>query len=175
MGMEFTIPPENGAVSFRRFVEDDIMLTYTWVSNPWYTGDFAGSAAPTLETHLRYFEGVLVDKTQVFLAVCADGKHIGNAGLKYFDGDTCECWYYIGDEGQRGKGYAREIVRLLCLVAFSIDGIDRVKARVLQTNARSSRALLSNGFLEDAILEDGVGRKFVMYVKVRCGFEDGLA
>jgi len=52
------------------------------------------------------------------------------------------------NELQRGKGYAKEIVNLLCRVAFSIEGVVRVKASVLKSNPKSSKALLSNGFNE---------------------------
>lgn len=84
-------------------------------------GKFAGSAVPTPGTHRRHFENVLVDHEQVFFAVCVSEFFIGNAGLKYFEGDCCECWYSIVNELQRGKGYAKEIVNLLCRVAFSIE------------------------------------------------------
>lgn len=144
-------------------ISDDVAKTYDWVSNPWYTGDFAGSAVPTPEAHRRYFEMVLADHEQVFFAVCVGGLHIGNAGLKYFVGDSCECWYYIGSEAQRGKGYANEIVSLLCRVAFSIEGVNRVKARVLTTNQKSSKALLSNGFCERGRFTDEKDRDFIMY------------
>ena len=163
--MEFRIPLPTENVSLRRFHSDDVSRTYAWVSRPWYTNDFAGSASPTPETHQKYFENVLTENNQVFLAVCAEGKHIGNAGLKYFDGASCECWYYIGDESKRGKGYANLIVDLLCQVAFSIKGINRVKARVLMTNSRSSKALLLNGFKERGMLSDEKGRNFILYEK----------
>lgn len=175
MRAEYRIPPPDGAVSLRRFTEDDVMRTYGWVTKPWYTGDFAGSATPTPESHRKYFEAVLKDRGQVFLAVCANGRHMGNAGLKYFNGCSCECWYYIGDENQRSKGYANRIVRLLCCVAFSIEGIERVKARVLSANVRSAKALLSNGFVEVGRFNDELGREFIMYVKEGEGHAGRLA
>lgn len=154
MHMMFCIPLPDVDISLRPFSPNDIELAYEWVSNSWYTGEFAGSAAPTPESHRKYFEDVLADRGQIFLAVCAGGTHIGNAGLKYFNGTSCECWYYIGDETQRGRGYANAIVRLLCRVAFSVKGIDCVKARVLTTNPKSSKALLSNGFEECGMFSD---------------------
>lgn len=53
--MECCIPLPFGRVSFRRFVSYNVAMTYDWVPNPWYTGDFAGSAVPTPEAHRRYF------------------------------------------------------------------------------------------------------------------------
>ena len=73
-------------------------------------GKFAGSAVPTPGTHRRYFENVLVDHRQVSFAVCVSEFFIGSAVLKYFGGDSCECWYYIVNELQRGKGYAKEML-----------------------------------------------------------------
>lgn len=87
----------------------------------------------------------MVDHRQVSFAVCVGEFFIGSAVLKYFEGDSCECWYYIVNELQRGKGYAKEIVNLLCRVAFSIEGVVRVKASVLKSNSMSSKVLLSNG------------------------------
>lgn len=163
--MMFRIPLSVGDVSLRPFSADDVERTYEWVSNPWYTEDFAGSAAPTPEAHRKYFENVLADCGQIFLAVCVDGVHIGNAGLKYFNGTSCECWYYIGDETQRGKNYANAIVRLLCQVAFSFKGVGCVRARVLTTNFKSSKALLSSGFEECGVLSGEKGRDFLIYEK----------
>ena len=124
------------------------MRTYDWVSNLWHTGDFTGSAVPTPGAHRRYFENDLVDHGQVSFAVCVGEFFIGSAGLKYFECVSCECCYYIVDELPRGKGYAKEIIKLLCRIAFSIEGAARVKASVLKTNPKSSKALLSNGFNE---------------------------
>lgn len=168
MNVMFCIPLPDGNISLRPFSVDDVERTYEWVSNPWYTGEFAGSAAPTPESHRKYFKSVLADCGQVFLAVCVDGTHIGNAGLKYFNGASCECWYYIGDEAQRGRNYANAIVRLLCRVVFSVKGIECVRARVLTTNLKSSRALLLNGFEECGMFSDEKGGDFVIYEKRKC-------
>lgn len=143
--MECCIPLPFGCASVRRFVFYDVAKTYDWVSDLWYTGDFTGSAVPNPGAHRRYFENVLVDHRQVSFAVCVGEFFICSAVLKYFEGDSCECWYYIVNELQRGKGYAKEIVNLLCRVAFSIEGVVRVKASVLKSNPKSSKALLSNG------------------------------
>lgn len=102
--MECYIPLPFGRVSLRRFISYNVARTYDWVSNPWYMGKFAGSAVPTPGTHRGYFENVLVDHEQVFFAVCVSEFFIGNAGHKYFEGACCECWYYIVNELQRGKG-----------------------------------------------------------------------
>ena len=100
---------------------------------------------PNPGAHRRYFENDLVDRRQVSFAVCVGEFFIGSAVLKYFESDSCECWYYIVNELQRGKGYAKEVVNLLCRVAFSIEGVVRVKASVLKSNSMSSKVLLSNG------------------------------
>lgn len=103
---------------------------------------------PNPGAHRSYFENDLVNHRQVSFAVCVGEFFIGSAVLKYFESDSCECWYYIVNELQRGKGYAKEIVNLLCRVAFSIEGVVRVKASVLKSNSKSSKALLSKGFNE---------------------------
>lgn len=171
--MECCIPLPFGRVSLQRFISYNVARTYDWVSNPWYMGKFAGSAVPSPGTHRRYFENVLVDHEQVFFAVCVSEFFIGNAGLKYFEGDCCEYWYYIVNELQRGKGYAKENVNLLCRVAFSIEGVVRVKASVLKTNPKSSKALLSNGFTERGRFADEKKRVFIMYEKRNWQDENG--
>lgn len=77
------------------------------------------------------------------------------------------------NELQRGKGYAKEIVNLLCRVAFSIEGVVRVKACVLKTNPKSSKALLSNGFTERGRFVDEKKRIFIMYEKRNWQDENG--
>ena len=163
--MNYSIPNADGPLTLRAFTVDDVAKTFEWVTNPWYTGDFGGASIPTEDSHHTYFQGVLVDDGQIYLAVCVDGRHIGNAGLKYFEGDACECWYYIGDETQRGKGYANEIVKLLCEVAVTVDGLNTVKARVQKTNPKSWKALLTNGFVLQHAFTDSRGRECNMYAK----------
>lgn len=163
--MNYCMPKADGPLTLRPFTAEDVEKTFEWVTNPWYVGDFGGASIPTEETHRAYFKGVLTDDSQIYLAVCADGRHIGNAGLKYFEDDACECWYYIGDETQRGKGYANEIVRLLCEVALTVDGLNTVKARVQEANPKSWKALLANGFTHRYGFIDNRGRKANMYAK----------
>ena len=159
---------EEPFIKLRTLKEGDQERTFEWVTQPWYTEEFAGRAKPTRESHAAYFDNLKNDASQKYFAIECDGVHIGNAGLKYFEGDTCECWYYIGDTTYRGKGLSPRVVAQLVDYAFSELGIDVVKARIQERNVASVRAVTKNGFvLTNEPCQDFKGNATVVYAKFR--------
>lgn len=141
-------------ISLRRISLADNDRVYEWVKEPWYTQDFAGSSTPTRDSHDAYFEKILNDPKSFFLAVECNGKHIGNAGIKNICEGEGEIWYYIGDMEYRGRGLAKQLVAALIHFSKKQKEIDKLCARVLETNTKSIRALAANGFRPS---EEGFG------------------
>lgn len=147
------------SIRLRKISPADKDRVYEWVTNPWYTQDFAGSSSPTRDSHDAYFEKILNDPQSFFLAAECNGRHIGNAGIKSIEDGRGEIWYYIGDMEYRGKGLAKQIVAALISFSKEQGEIHKLCARVLETNEKSIKALAANGFRlseDDFGTHDGV-------------------
>lgn len=91
-----------------------------------------------------------------------DGRLIGLCVLANLDrrDGSAELGYWIGRE-HRGRGYAREALRLIMNLGFNRLGIGRIYAKVLVQNSRSSGLLESLSFKKaetkkEDILHNGV-------------------
>lgn len=157
-----------GEISLRKIKDDDVLRTFLWVTEPWYTDpcSFRGRAKPTWESHNNFFELVCSDSSQVYLAVDCDGIHIGNCGIRHLDTAECEIWYYIGDEAFRGRGLAKRIVDAVLHEAGRISCAKTVRASVAETNERSQRALTACGFeLSETRERSGPGGSQLLFRK----------
>ena len=87
-------------------------------------------------------------------AVEADGALIGHCALFGFEptAQTCELGITIGDKRYWGRGYGREIIRLLLDYAFRLRNQQRVFLKVHSRNERALRAYCACGFIEEGRL-----------------------
>ncbi|SDQ94496.1 GNAT family N-acetyltransferase [Natronobacterium texcoconense] len=93
------------------------------------------------------------DDDGVHLLVCVDGDPVGTASLD----SPNEAWgsteiaYMITPE-EWGNGYATDAVRCLCRYAFDERRLNKVYARVYETNVGSQRVLEKVGFEKEGTL-----------------------
>jgi len=82
------------------------------------------------------------------------GKFIGQCLLHNFDyaARTCELGITIGDRDFMGRGYGRDVVRLLAKYAFRLRNMERVWLTVNASNERAIRAFSAAGFTEEGRL-----------------------
>lgn len=132
-------------LSYRGIERGDAGLIVAWRSDPENAACFFGDA-PTLESHLRWFEGYLLDASRHdFMIFDPEGNPIGTVSLSD-DGDgSCEVGYMIGERSARGHGYAAEAVRAACRVASEHIGARRVVARIKPGNVASERVAAAAG------------------------------
>lgn len=111
-----------------------------------------------LETHLKWFERKLSDD-KCLMHVLTDGTE--NLGFIRLDieGTFAEISYMIAPD-KRGRGYGREIIRLI--TQNTPGQIETLKAYTKEDSPVSGRCFISNGFTGSA--EDGK----VCYTK-KCG------
>ena len=89
----------------------------------------------------------------VTLAVCLDGKPIGDVTVKDLDDTRPELAYWIAPE-QHGEGYGSEAVSLVVEYVFDTFEKRGLVARAFASN-EASRALLEKlGFVEEGRLRD---------------------
>ncbi|MBZ0298470.1 MAG: GNAT family N-acetyltransferase [Anaerolineae bacterium] len=91
------------------------------------------------------------DPNSVAFAIEADGNYIGHCGLHNIQATarTCELGIEIGNKDYWGKGYGREVVRLLLIYAFEQRNLNRVSLQTHSENERALRCYRACGFIEE--------------------------
>jgi RimJ/RimL family protein N-acetyltransferase len=91
-------------------------------------------------------------------AIEADEQFIGICVLFQFDNvaHTCALGITIGDKSYWGRGYGRDVLKLLLDYAFRFRNMRRVYLTVNSTNQRAIRAYLACGFVEEGRLRQHV-------------------
>lgn len=121
--------------------------------------ELLGGGSPPLPMPLLYWENRFEQRAKerpenISFAIWADGKIIGDVGLKEFDrtGHKCELGISIGDKEYWGKGYGRETIGLVLDYAFRILNQQRVWLSTNGNNERAIRCYRACGFVEEGRL-----------------------
>lgn len=147
MDKDFSFSSER--LMFRGIKEEDAIDIVKWRSNPENYKNFLNAKPITLDEHLKWFKGYLVDESRYdFMILESDGTKIGTCALSSISANSCEISYMIGEESCRGKGYAKEAVRALTRIAFDELGVQEVIARILTHNEASMHVVLGSGYSE---------------------------
>lgn len=84
----------------------------------------------SLESELRYIQGVLADNTKIIFAIrlLSTGQHVGNVGLLNIDrlNRSAEIAILIGEKSQWGKGLGTEAFRLMMDYGFDTLNLHRL-------------------------------------------------
>lgn len=128
----------------------DAQQYYEWVNDPAVT-DGAGTTANviSLEGEQRWLAENSGDY-QFAIVLQGQDRLIGNCGIKEIDWKRrCgEVGLFIGSEADRGKGYGKEVLRLLLGYCFETLNLHNVELHVFSFNARAIAAYKSVGFRE---------------------------
>jgi RimJ/RimL family protein N-acetyltransferase len=83
------------------------------------------------------------------------GKFIGQCLLHNFDyaARTCELGVTIGDRDYTGRGYGRDVARLLVKYAFRLRNMEKVWLTTNGSNIRAQKAFAGAGFVEEGRLQ----------------------
>lgn len=143
-------------VILRPFRPDDVEPLWRAKLDPlmWAQTTEAPLTPVTLEEHrARYSEPSTGDGAQ--FAVDVDGELVGRAGL--FNVDTLARHAELGLSllpEQQGKGYGRDVLRVLLGYAFRSRNLRRVHLQTLSSNAGALRAYAAVGFVEEGRLRE---------------------
>ena len=91
------------------------------------------------------------DDDHAHFAIEADGKYLGYCSLMHIQNryGNFELGIMIGDHDYWGKGYGREIIRLLLDYGFHYLGGRRIELTTHAKNERAIRCYLACGFVEE--------------------------
>ena len=125
----------------------------------------------TLELLYNHFDNQVnnPDLNSVSFAIEADGKYIGHCGLQNIQAvhRSCELGIEIGNKEYLGKGYGREIIKLLLIYAFENRNLNRVFLQTHSENERAIRCYRACGFVEEG--------RFRQHLWLDGHFVDGVA
>lgn len=143
------------SITLTPFSADCVERTYGWVSDPELRRAFLMRGEVTPEGHRDYFRRVLMDPSQRVYAVLADGRHVGNCGLKEIDRRErrAELWIYLGDVPVRGKGIGTRATELLIEEARTALALKKLSLHVADFNEPARRLYAGLGFAEAAFLD----------------------
>ena len=109
----------------------------------------------TLDSVHEYVEQMIVNKHELFLAICLkeNDKHIGNIKLGQINPihKFAEVSLFIGGKDQWGKGLATESISILIIYAFSTLKLHKLTAGCYANNMGSLQAFRKAGFIEEGI------------------------
>jgi RimJ/RimL family protein N-acetyltransferase len=91
------------------------------------------------------------DPDSAKFAIEADGKYIGYCGLRHLQNrhGNLELGITIGDAAYHGRGYGREVIKLLLHYGFYYLGARRIALTTHAKNERAIRCYLACGFVEE--------------------------
>ena len=164
----------SGTLRLRPVRLADLLQLATWRNSPELRERTREVAPLTLEHQERWFKKISSADTRDFMFVVEVDEPapahtsttmtrmmIGLVGLCHWSprDRTAEVSFYIGSVEHRGKGHARQALKLLHAWGFESLGLDRIWAEVYAFNEPSIKLLMSLGYVEEGRLRGHVWRR----------------
>ena len=123
-----------------------------WLNDPLVSGNIAAAArVDSFTAEKEYIENAQKNKSHLYAIVLKDTDTlIGNIGIEEIDNTsrTATIGMFIGDEGNRGKGFGSEALRLACRYAFDRLNMHSLHLWVFSFNERAMNMYKKVGFKE---------------------------
>ena len=131
---------------------EDVLLYCKWLNDPSITDGINKSKdVITTAKEIEYLTEVSKKGQYQFAIVNSkDDTLMGNCGFNMIDNinQNGEVGIFIGEEGQRGKGYGKEALRLLLDYGFNTLNLHNIRLGVYSFNERALACYKSIGFKE---------------------------
>jgi len=154
-----------------------LAAVWEWVNDP-ALAPMIGTVFPvSRHEHAAWFRALNKDPRRRFFAIMADGRHVGNTGVKmlYPEDHRAELFLFIGDAGDRRRGIGTAATLLLTEICFQGFQIHKVYVTVFAYNKAALACYGRAGFTREAVWREhlyGNGRYHDVIVLSR--FNSGL-
>lgn len=141
-------------VLLRATRREDMLIQWQSENDPELYFLDGGTPRPaSLEALYAHFDNSVnnPDPHSITFAIEVEGSYIGHCGLHHIQAAhrSCELSIEIGNKDYWGKGYGREVVRLLLSYAFDHHNLNRVSLHTHSENERAIRCYRACGFIEE--------------------------
>ena len=125
-----------------------------WMLDPEIADNVGLRSTPTLERTQAWIARTDVDAQAIYFA----GRHVGNVVLDQFDDylQTARLSVYLGEPSARGRGVAREALRMALAHGFGGRQLYRIWLTVHARNARALALYNGLGFRQEGVLRGDV-------------------
>lgn len=144
-------------VYLRAFEIEDHVLLHKWRQDKDVLHNFSGVPLfSSKENERQWVESKIFDKQNVSCAICLreTDEFIGAVFLNDIDyhNRSGHIPTFIGEKSHWGKGYATDARILMLYYAFFERGLERIWARVLETNISALKMLEKSGYKQEGLL-----------------------
>lgn len=144
-------------LELRPLAPEDVGEAYVrWLNDP-ETVRFteARHVVHTLESVRQYVTACLARKDEHLLGIFeqAGGRHVGNLKIGPVNPhhQSASLGLIIGEKARWGHGYATEAIALATRYAFTVLGLHKLTAGIIEGNEGSLRAFEKNGFMVEGV------------------------
>lgn len=127
---------------------EDLDTFRAWFAKPDVTRFLLVRLPPSREQEEEWYRKMADDHARVVWKIVAEGQAIGTTALHEIDwiNRHATSGTIIGDNGQWGKGFGSEVVRLRTKFAFEELGLERLETHSMAENRRMHRCLEKSGY-----------------------------
>jgi len=146
-------------VRLRRLLESDLAQLHRWYQSPELWDHLVGAFTPRAESeavaHMRGWLEPTHRELRLAIVRGEDGALVGLVSLTPIDREEGDAEFHIflGEPGDRGRGYGRAATAAMLAHAFDEIGLWRIRLRVLRTNEAALRVYAALGFEPEGPLE----------------------
>ena len=149
-------------IKLRALTTTDIEKTLVWHNKEDISDLYLGHPFPVnIEMETNWYEKILKSNFPVTIfgiEIIESNNLIGITVLMDMNMiyRTAEFAFYIGDQSERGKGYAKEALILTLRFAFLKLGLQRIYVKILEENIQTIKIHEQVGFKKEGILRNSV-------------------
>jgi UDP-2,4-diacetamido-2,4,6-trideoxy-beta-L-altropyranose hydrolase len=136
-----------GKLSLRPATRDDARMIFEWRNDPWIVERGSSNRAVTWDEHEAWFGQALANADMKIFVAEHEGKPIGQVRFQRSNANEAVIAVYLLRD-HVGQGLGVEAIRDGSRAILNAWPVQRVHARVLNSNAQSVRAFEKAGFVK---------------------------
>ena len=137
---------------------NNLELTREWANDRELNACILRALPVTEYDQNQWYDSLCRDRSRIVFAAYGvdNNEHIGNCGFYHIDylHRRAEFWTLIGDKACWGKGYSKEIVRLMVDYGFETLNLNRIYLNVRLDHQPAVRLYETTGFQREGILKE---------------------
>ena len=147
-------------IAIRPITLDDTDNIVRWRNLYSVRKNLYSQAELTPEQHIAYYKNnVESGKCAQFIIALTDDNNTCDIGTVFiknidYDNNNGEFGIFIGEETERGKGYAKLSTKLILEYGFESLNLHRIYLTVMADNIQAIRAYESSGFVKEGIMRE---------------------